>query len=160
MKLLSIFQIVFQLPLFLLEPEFSTISTFLQVICLKITFAVPWSRQTNSLYRYSSFFLTPQSMRIMSYWCNIPRNFIWAVDKEESNQWSYYRMAKSKSAESPYCSTGATSKPSGENMNYMALAPQARQARASGENLNYVTLAPQARQVWPNSEIFNFSLSL
>ena len=26
------------------------------------------------------------------------------------------------------------------------LVPQARQARASGENLNYVTLAPQARQ--------------
>ena len=25
-------------------------------------------------------------------------------------------------------------------------APQARQARASGENLNYMTLAPQARQ--------------
>ena len=26
------------------------------------------------------------------------------------------------------------------------LAPQARQGRASGENLNYVTLEPQARQ--------------
>ena len=36
------------------------------------------------------------------------------------------------------------------------LAPQARQARASGENLNYVTLAPQARL---RSEILNYSLN-
>ena len=36
------------------------------------------------------------------------------------------------------------------------LAPQARQARASGENLNYMTLAPQARL---SSEILNYSLS-
>ena len=36
------------------------------------------------------------------------------------------------------------------------LAPQARQARASGENLNHMTLAPQAR---PCSEILNYSLS-
>ena len=36
------------------------------------------------------------------------------------------------------------------------LAPQVRQARASGENLNYVTLAPQAR---PSGEILNYLLS-
>ena len=36
------------------------------------------------------------------------------------------------------------------------LAPQTRQVRASGENLNYVTLAPQAK---PSGEIFNYSLS-
>ena len=36
------------------------------------------------------------------------------------------------------------------------LAPQAWQARASGENLNYITLAPQAR---PSGENLNYSLS-
>ena len=36
------------------------------------------------------------------------------------------------------------------------LAPQARKARVSGENLNYVTLAPQAR---PSGEILNYLLS-
>ena len=36
------------------------------------------------------------------------------------------------------------------------LAQQARQARASGEFLNYVTLAPKARQ---SSEILNYLLS-
>ena len=36
------------------------------------------------------------------------------------------------------------------------LAPQARQARASGENLNYMTLAPQVR---PSGEILNYLLS-
>ena len=35
-------------------------------------------------------------------------------------------------------------------------ARQARQARVSGENLNYVTLAPQARL---GGEILNYSLS-
>ena len=57
-------------------------------------------------------------------------------------QWSYYRMAKFKSAE-------LLSHPNA------TLTPQARQARASGENLNYLTLAPQAR----TSEILNYSLS-
>ena len=38
----------------------------------------------------------------------------------------------------------------------VTLASQARQARVSGENLNYVTLAPQAR---PSSEILNSLLS-
>ena len=33
------------------------------------------------------------------------------------------------------------------------IAPQARQARASGENLNYMTLAPQARL---SGEILNY----
>ena len=36
------------------------------------------------------------------------------------------------------------------------LAPQAMQARASGENLNYMTLAPQAR---PSGEILKYLLS-
>ena len=36
------------------------------------------------------------------------------------------------------------------------LVPQASKARASGENLNYMTLAPQAR---PRGEILNYSLS-
>ena len=36
------------------------------------------------------------------------------------------------------------------------LEPQPRQARVSGENLNYVTLAPQAR---PTGEIMNLMLS-
>ena len=36
------------------------------------------------------------------------------------------------------------------------LAPQAREAKASGENLNYVTLAPQARL---SGEILNYLLS-
>ena len=36
------------------------------------------------------------------------------------------------------------------------LAPHTRQARVSGENLNYVTLAPQAR---PSGEILNYLLS-
>ena len=36
------------------------------------------------------------------------------------------------------------------------LAPQAKQARASGENLNYVTLAPHAR---PSGDILNYLLS-
>ena len=49
-----------------------------------------------------------------------------------------YRIAKFKSAES--------------------LALQVRQVRASGENLNYVTLAPQARQA--SGEILNYSLIL
>ena len=34
------------------------------------------------------------------------------------------------------------------------LVPKAMQAMASGENLNYVTLAPQAR---PSGEILNYS---
>ena len=34
--------------------------------------------------------------------------------------------------------------------------PQTRQARASGENFNYVTLAPQAR---PSGENLNYSLA-
>ena len=39
------------------------------------------------------------------------------------------------------------------------LATQARQAWASGENLNYVTLAPQARQARPrNLELLAESL--
>ena len=38
-----------------------------------------------------------------------------------------------------------------------SLALQVRQVRASGENLNYVTLAPQARQA--SGEILNYSLS-
>ena len=38
------------------------------------------------------------------------------------------------------------------------LVPQEGQARASGENLNYVTLAQQARQV--SGEILNYLLSL
>ena len=38
----------------------------------------------------------------------------------------------------------------------VTLAPQ---ARASGENLNYVSLAPQARQAMPSGEILNFLLS-
>ena len=37
------------------------------------------------------------------------------------------------------------------------LAPQ---ARASDEKLNYVTLAPQARQARPSGEILNYLLSL
>ena len=37
------------------------------------------------------------------------------------------------------------------------LAPQV--LRASGENLKYVTLAPQARQARPSGEILNYSLS-
>ena len=36
------------------------------------------------------------------------------------------------------------------------LAPQ---ARASGENLNYVTLAPQVKQARPNGEILNYLLA-
>ena len=40
---------------------------------------------------------------------------------------------------------------------HATLAPQAKQARASGENLNYVTLALQARQA--SGEILNYSLS-
>ena len=39
---------------------------------------------------------------------------------------------------------------------YATLAPQARQARNSGENLNYLTLAPQARL---SGEILNYLLS-
>ena len=56
------------------------------------------------------------------------------------SQWSYYRMAKFNLLSHPN----------------PTLAPQARQARASGENLNYLTLAPQAR---PSGEILNYSLS-
>ena len=37
------------------------------------------------------------------------------------------------------------------------VAPQARQAKASGEILNYMTLAPQAR---PSVENLNYLLSL
>ena len=36
------------------------------------------------------------------------------------------------------------------------IASQARQARPSGENLNYMTIAPQVR---PSSEILNYLLS-
>ena len=48
-----------------------------------------------------------------------------------------------------------------QNLNLLSqphatLVPQARQAKASGENLNYVTLAPQAR---PSVEILNYLLS-
>ena len=48
-----------------------------------------------------------------------------------------------------------------QNLNQLShpnptLAPQARQARVSGENLNYVTLAPQTR---PSGEILNYLLS-
>ena len=48
-----------------------------------------------------------------------------------------------------------------QNLNLLShsnatLVPQVRQARASGENLNYVTLAPQAR---PSGVILNYSLS-
>ena len=45
-----------------------------------------------------------------------------------------------------------------QNLNLLSatLALQARQARASGENLNYVTLAPQAR---PSGSILNYLLS-
>ena len=38
-------------------------------------------------------------------------------------------------------------------------ATLASQARASGGNLNYVTLAPQARQARLSGEILNYSLS-
>ena len=64
----------------------------------------------------------------------------WDNQRVGGVQWSYYRMEKNKSTESPYNAT---------------LAPQARQAKASGENLNYVTLASQARQARPSSEILN-----
>ena len=37
--------------------------------------------------------------------------------------------------------------------------PQARQARASGENLNYVKIAPHARQARLSGEILNYLLS-
>ena len=45
-----------------------------------------------------------------------------------------------------------------QNLNLLShpnatLAPQARQVRASGENLNYVMLASQAR---PSDEILNY----
>ena len=48
-----------------------------------------------------------------------------------------------------------------QNLNLLSqpnatLAPQPRQARASGENLNYMTLAPQTR---PSGEILNYLLS-
>ena len=45
---------------------------------------------------------------------------------------------------------------SGENLNYVTLAPQ---TRPSDENLNYVTLLPQARQAWASGEILNYLLS-
>ena len=43
-------------------------------------------------------------------------------------KWSYYRMTKIRSTESPSRNTSATSKASGKNLNYVTLAPQTRQA--------------------------------
>ena len=57
-----------------------------------------------------------------------------------TTQWSYYRMARINLQSHPIAT----------------LAPQARQARASGENLNYVTLAPWTRL---SGEILNYLLS-
>ena len=52
----------------------------------------------------------------------------------ESYSMIIYRMAKIISAESPYNATLAPqARDSGENLNYMTLAPKARQARQSGE---------------------------
>ena len=65
---------------------------------------------------------------------------VW-IPRSEVPPMIIYRIAKIKSAESPYNAT---------------LAPQARQERASDENLNYVTLAPQAR---PSGGILNYLLS-
>ena len=56
----------------------------------------------------------------------------------------------------PNATLAPQARASGENLNYMPLAPQTRQARASGEILNYVTLAPQGR---PSGEILNYLLS-
>ena len=56
-----------------------------------------------------------------------------------------YRMAKIKSAEYNDLTIGWQKLNPLSHPNNATLDPQTRQARASGESLNYMTLAPQAR---------------
>ena len=53
-------------------------------------------------------------------------------------QWSYIGWQKEYPLSHPNATLAQQARASGENLNYVTLAPQARQARLSGEILNYL----------------------